>query len=98
MFSKKNPQKLSSNDLRSSRYGVPLVTVQDPQNVVAEQFRVLRANIDFAAASLKNFKTVLFTSAEMSDGKSTAAQNLAVTWAQTGKRSVKLLARIFIIK
>ncbi len=90
MFSKKNPQKLSANDLRSSRYGVPLVTVQDPQNVVAEQFRVLRANIDFAAASLKNFKTVLFTSAEMSDGKSTAAQNLAITWAQTGKRVLLL--------
>ncbi|OIM20755.1 tyrosine protein kinase [Oenococcus oeni] len=90
MFSKKNPQKLSSNDLRSSRYGVPLVTVQDPQNAVAEQFRVLRANIDFAAASLKNFQTVLFTSAEMSDGKSTAAQNLAVTWAQTGKRILLL--------
>ncbi|WP_143812061.1 CpsD/CapB family tyrosine-protein kinase, partial [Oenococcus oeni] len=54
------------------------------------QFRVLRANIDFAAASLKNFKTVLFTSAEMSDGKSTAAQNLAVTWAQTGKRILLL--------
>ncbi|WP_239645545.1 CpsD/CapB family tyrosine-protein kinase [Oenococcus oeni] len=90
MFSKKNPQKLSANDLRSSRYGVPLVTVQDPQNVVAEQFRVLRANIDFAAASLKNFKTVLFTSAEMSDGKSTTAQNLAITWAQTGKRVLLL--------
>ncbi|SYW09679.1 polysaccharide biosynthesis tyrosine autokinase [Oenococcus oeni] len=90
MFSKKNPQKLSTNDLRFSRYGVPLVTVQDPQNVVAEQFRVLRANIDFAAASLKNFKTILFTSAEMSDGKSTAAQNLAVTWAQTGKRILLL--------
>ncbi|MDN6967838.1 polysaccharide biosynthesis tyrosine autokinase [Oenococcus sp. UCMA 17063] len=90
MFSKKNPQKLSTNDLRSSRYGIPLVTVQGPQNAVAEQFRVLRANIDFAAASLKKFKTVLFTSAEMSDGKSTAAQNLAVTWAQTGKRILLL--------
>lgn len=90
MFSKKNPQKLSTNDLRSSRYGIPLVTVQDPQDVVAEQFRVLRANIDFAAASLKSFKTVLFTSAEMSDGKSTVAQNLAVSWAQNGKRVLLL--------
>ncbi|AZZ60450.1 polysaccharide biosynthesis tyrosine autokinase [Oenococcus sp. UCMA 16435] len=90
MFSKKNPQKLSTNDLRSSRYGIPLVTVQDPQDVVAEQFRVLRANIDFAAASLKSFKTVLFTSAEMSDGKSTVAQNLAVAWAQNGKRVLLL--------
>ncbi|MFT8329001.1 MAG: polysaccharide biosynthesis tyrosine autokinase [Oenococcus oeni] len=90
MFSNKNSQKLSANDLRSSRYGVPLVTVQDPQNIVSEQFRVLRANIDFAAASLKKFKSVLFTSAEMSDGKSTAAQNLAVTWAQTGKRVLLL--------
>ncbi|MHA5180930.1 CpsD/CapB family tyrosine-protein kinase [Oenococcus oeni] len=90
MFSKKNPQKLSANDLRPSRYGVPLITVQDPQDVVAERFRVLRANIDFAAASLKNFKTVLFTSAEMSDGKSTVAQNLAVAWAQNGKRVLLL--------
>ncbi len=90
MFSKKNSQKLSANDSRSSRYGIPLVTVQDPQDVVAEQFRVLRANIDFAAASLKSFKTVLFTSAEMSDGKSTVAQNLAVAWAQNGKRVLLL--------
>lgn len=82
MFGRK---RLSAKDVRSSRFGVPLITEEDPQNVVSEQFRVLRANIDFAAASVKKFQTVLFTSSEMSDGKSTVAQNLAVTWAQAGK-------------
>ncbi len=86
MPSKRKIQKLSAADLRSSRYGIPLVTADDPQNVVAEQYRVLRANIDFAAASIDKLQTVLFTSSEMSDGKSTVAQNLAVTWAQAGKR------------
>ncbi|MCV3296562.1 MAG: polysaccharide biosynthesis tyrosine autokinase [Oenococcus sp.] len=87
---RKNP-KISAIDLRSSRYGVPLVTVQDPDNVVSEQFRVLRANIDFAASSAgKEFKTVLFTSSEMSDGKSTVAENCAVAWAQVGKRVLLL--------
>ncbi|QAS69343.1 polysaccharide biosynthesis tyrosine autokinase [Oenococcus sicerae] len=86
MPSKRKIQKLSAVDIRSSRYGVPLITVRDPQDVVSEQFRVLRANIDFAAASIDKLQTVLFTSSEMSDGKSTVAQNLAVTWAQAGKR------------
>ncbi|MDN6900645.1 CpsB/CapC family capsule biosynthesis tyrosine phosphatase [Oenococcus sicerae] len=86
MPSKRKIQKLSAADMRSSRYGVPLITVRDPQDVVSEQFRVLRANIDFAAASIDKLQTVLFTSSEMSDGKSTVAQNLAVTWAQAGKR------------
>ncbi|MFT8813700.1 MAG: polysaccharide biosynthesis tyrosine autokinase [Oenococcus sp.] len=86
MPSKKKARKLSAIDMRSSRYGVPLITLRDPQDVVSEQFRVLRANIDFAASSINHFQTVLFTSSEMSDGKSTVAQNLAVTWAQTGKR------------
>ncbi|KGO22306.1 hypothetical protein Q757_09275, partial [Oenococcus alcoholitolerans] len=82
MFGRKR-KSLKNN--QSARFGVPLVTKDDPQNVVSEQFRVLRANIDFASAAIKNFKTVLFTSSEMSDGKSTTAQNLAVAWAQAGK-------------
>ncbi|MFT8879266.1 MAG: polysaccharide biosynthesis tyrosine autokinase [Oenococcus sp.] len=86
MSSQKRSKKASAVDLRSSRYGVPLITLDDPQDVVSEQFRVLRANIDFAAASINHFQTILFTSSEMSDGKSTVAQNLAVAWAQTGKR------------
>ncbi|MFT8917044.1 MAG: polysaccharide biosynthesis tyrosine autokinase [Oenococcus sp.] len=86
MPSKKKARKLSAIDMRSSRYGVPLITLRDPQDVVSEQFRVLRANVDFAASSINHFQTILFTSSEMSDGKSTVAQNLAVTWAQTGKR------------
>jgi len=52
---------------------------------VAEMFRLLRANLQFAAVD-KPFRTLLVTSAEQGDGKSTVAANLAVVLAQAGQR------------
>lgn len=64
---------------------VKLVTAVEPKNVVAEQFRTVRTNIEFSGID-KEIKTVLFTSSDVSEGKSTVSANVAVTWAQQGKK------------
>lgn len=64
---------------------VKLITAVEPKNVVAEQFRTVRTNIDFSSID-RELKTILFTSSDVSEGKSTVSANTAVTWAQQGKK------------
>ncbi len=52
---------------------------------VAEAYRVLRTNLQFAAVD-RELKVVLVTSPSPDEGKSTVAQFLAQTISQTGKR------------
>jgi len=59
----------------------------EPQSVAAEAFRSVRTNLVFARAH-KDLRTVVITSAAPADGKSTAATNLATTFAQQGQRTV----------
>jgi capsular exopolysaccharide synthesis family protein len=51
----------------------------------AEAYRLLRANLQFAALE-RPLRTLLVTSAAAGDGKSTTAANLAVVLAQAGQR------------
>ncbi|MDF7639828.1 CpsD/CapB family tyrosine-protein kinase [Lactobacillus sp. ESL0791] len=78
--SQKNKQFTSS-----IKNGVNLITNADPKNVVSEQFRTLRTNINFSAVN-HELKTILITSPEVNEGKSTISANLAVTWAQQGQK------------
>ena len=52
---------------------------------VSESFKILRANLQFAVAS-KRFKTLLVTSANVGEGKTFVAANLAMAFAQAGKK------------
>lgn len=78
-------KKYGNKDTRTQDKGAQLVTVIEPKNVISEQFRTLRTNIEFAGASLETLQVIMFTSAEISDGKTTVSTNTAVTWAQAGK-------------
>ncbi|QXJ67330.1 CpsD/CapB family tyrosine-protein kinase [Lacticaseibacillus paracasei] len=73
-------------DKESQKNGVMLVTFAEPKHVVAEQFRTVRTNIEFAGAALDTCQVVMFTSSAMFEGKSTVSANVAVTWAQAGKK------------
>lgn len=66
--------------------GARLITAAEPKNPVSEQFRTLRTNIDFAAVSRGEIKTLLISSALPSEGKSTVTSNLAIVYAQQGKK------------
>lgn len=73
-------------DQETQKNGVMLVTYAEPKHVVSEQFRTVRTNIEFAGAALDHCQVVMFTSSAMSEGKSTVSANIAVTWAQAGKK------------
>jgi non-specific protein-tyrosine kinase len=60
-----------------------------PRSPITESFRTLRTNLDFAAVD-QPLKSILVTSANPSEGKSTIAANLAAVIAQ-GERKVILM-------
>jgi capsular exopolysaccharide synthesis family protein len=60
---------------------------KQPKSPVSEQFRTVRTNIMYSNIDTE-IKTVLVTSATPAAGKSTTAANLAVAYAQSGKRTV----------
>ena len=65
--------------------GDQLITAVHPKSPISEQFRTLRTNINFMAID-NPIKTLALTSANVSEGKSTVTDNLAVVWAQTGQK------------
>ncbi|EPI02560.1 capsular exopolysaccharide family protein, partial [Enterococcus faecalis 13-SD-W-01] len=64
---------------------VPLVTVTDKNGAVSEKFRAIRSNITFSSVD-KELKSLVITSSGPSEGKSFTAANLAVVFADTGKK------------
>lgn len=64
-----------------------IITFTSPKASVSEIFRTLRTNVQFMNAST-NQKSILFTSTQAGDGKSWIAANLAVTFAQAGKKVI----------
>ena len=57
----------------------------EPQSTIAESYRGLRTNIQFATLD-KGAKLISVTSASHQEGKSTTTANLAMTLAQAGNR------------
>jgi protein-tyrosine kinase len=65
--------------------GRSLITVQNPKSPISEQYRTIRTNIQFSFID-KTMRSLIVTSAGPSEGKSTTTANLAVTFAQQGKK------------
>lgn len=65
--------------------GIDLITVDRPNALASESIRTLRTNLQFASVD-KEIKTILVTSTLPSEGKSFVSANLAVSFAQTGKK------------
>ena len=65
---------------------INLIANKDPKSPVSEAYRTIRTNIKFANVSGKELKTIMLTSAEPNEGKSTTISNLAAVMAQSGNR------------
>ncbi len=64
-----------------------LITLTDPRSPVSEAYRTLRTNLSFY--SLDNpLRSLVVTSPAPNEGKSTTIANLAVTIAQSGRRTI----------
>lgn len=64
-----------------------LITKLDSKSPVSEQYRTIRTNIQFSTVD-EELSTIMITSASPGEGKSTTAANLAVTFAQQGKKTL----------
>ncbi len=61
------------------------ITASQPRSPVAEAFRALRTNIQYASVDYP-LQTLLVTSPSPKDGKTTVAANLSVALAQSGRK------------
>lgn len=73
---------LKKNKVRQHRQ---LITHAQSNSVIAEQYRTIRTNIEFAAVD-KPIQSLLIASPTSEAGKTTTAANIAVVFAQQGKK------------
>ncbi|MBD0379774.1 CpsD/CapB family tyrosine-protein kinase [Paenibacillus sedimenti] len=69
----------------TNRKGIPLITNTNPKSFISEAYRTLRTNITFSSVD-KEMRRILVTSSQPKEGKSTTVANLAVAYAQEGKK------------
>jgi protein-tyrosine kinase len=62
-----------------------LLSFFEPKSPIAEAYRTLRTNIQFAGVS-RNLHSLMVTSSGPGEGKSTTISNLAIVTAQAGKK------------
>ncbi|EOD7438357.1 CpsD/CapB family tyrosine-protein kinase [Enterococcus faecium] len=62
-----------------------LIAYQRKDYIVSEQYRAIRTNIEFIKSNAQSYSLVI-TSPEPGEGKTTTATNLAIVFADTGKK------------
>jgi protein-tyrosine kinase len=79
VFNLKKKTKTISSNKRN------LITHFSPRAAISEQYRTIRTNIQFSSID-ESIRTLLVTSSGPEEGKSTTVANLAVVFAQQGKK------------
>jgi tyrosine-protein kinase Etk/Wzc len=78
--------KLGNQTMKDGKpIDIHLVAYHNPFSPIAESFRHLRTNVQYAQLD-KPLKTILVTSPNPKEGKSTVASNLAIAFAQTEQK------------
>lgn len=67
---------------------IDLITLTDPRSPAAEAYRTLRTNLTFFAALDRPVESLVVTSSAPGEGKSRVLANLAVTMAQSERRTI----------
>ncbi|WP_436718321.1 CpsD/CapB family tyrosine-protein kinase [Rossellomorea marisflavi] len=62
-----------------------LITHDNPQSPISEQYKTARTSINFSSID-RDIRSIVVTSSGPGEGKSTTAANLAVVFAQEGKK------------
>ena len=62
-----------------------IISYNDPKSVISEQYRAIRTNIEYSSVD-QNTKTILVTSSDKNEGKTTTVSNLAVSFANLNKK------------
>ena len=67
-----------------------LITLEEPKSPISESYRTLRTNILYSQTHDEKIKSILVSSPSPGEGKSTTISNLAVTFANMGRRTLLL--------
>ncbi|WP_312469030.1 CpsD/CapB family tyrosine-protein kinase [Neobacillus sp.] len=78
-------KRLSRKVKNKANRSVNLIAQYNPKSPITEQYRLIRNNLHFSSVD-KEIKTIVVTSPEPGDGKTTTAANLAIVLAQQGKQ------------
>ena len=65
-----------------------LITHEDPKSPISEAYRTLRTNLIYSRTDDKKIKSILVSSSGPGEGKTTTVSNLAITYANLGKRTL----------
>lgn len=71
----------------TSRSKLHLIAKKDPKSPITEQYRTIRTNIQYASVD-QAIRSIVVTSSGPMEGKSTTTANLAVVFAQQGKKTL----------
>lgn len=74
-------------DKKTAPFSHALISSKDTKSMFAERFRSLRTSVIYSNPDLSK-KVILITSPGPSEGKTTAAVNLATTFAQSGEKVI----------
>ena len=77
-------------ELAQQKSSTPLIILDGSRTIIAEQFRILRTNLNYTEGKRKNGNVTLLTSGMPGEGKSFVTRNLGAAFAVAGKRSVIL--------
>ena len=75
-----NEEEASEEDLSSE-----LILKNNPKSIISEDFRTVRTSLDFSLVG-KNNNSLVLTSTVPNEGKSFVSANLAIAFANTGKK------------
>src|SRR5690625_3594355 len=64
-----------------------LITKLNPKSPISEQFRTLRTNLQFSLVD-SSLESIIVTSSDPGAGKSVTSANLAIVYAQQGKKTL----------
>lgn len=70
---------------KSNSFSRNLITLTDPRSPISEQYKTIRTNIQFSVTD-SEIRSIVVTSSGPEEGKSTTIANLAVVFAQQGKK------------
>ena len=82
IFARKRKRK----ERRDTTTSPEFILFQNPKSPIAEAYRMLRTNIQYAADTTKKLKTIVVTSSGPREGKTTTVINLGCAFAQANKK------------
>jgi capsular exopolysaccharide synthesis family protein len=85
---RKSIKKIAAPSKGGTDFKRRLITYEDPKSPISESYRSLRTNVNYASTTDKKIRSLLISSSQPGEGKSTTTANLAIAFAQLRKKTL----------